>query len=64
LFLNKSSIGENMAQAYCVKCKDKREMVNAKEVTMKGKGDTKRSAVTGSCEKCGTKMFKILPKSK
>lgn len=51
-----------MAQAYCVKCKAKREMSNAKEVTMKGKGGTKRTALTGTCEKCGTKMFKILGK--
>ena len=51
-----------MAQAYCVKCKAKREMANEKEVSMKGKGGTKRRALSGTCPKCGTKMFRILGK--
>jgi Zn finger protein HypA/HybF involved in hydrogenase expression len=50
-------------QAYCVKCKAKREMSGAKEITMKGKGGVKRRAMTGTCPKCGTKMFKILGKA-
>jgi hypothetical protein len=46
---------------YCVKCKAKdRKMVDAKEVEMKGKGDKTRRAATGTCEVCGTKMFRIL----
>lgn len=49
-------------QAYCVKCRDKRNMMNAKEVAMKGKGGVARRAMTGTCEKCGTKMFRILGK--
>ena len=49
-------------QAYCVKCRDKRNMINAKEVAMKGKGGVQRRAMTGTCEKCGTKMFRILGK--
>ncbi|KPJ71506.1 isoleucyl-tRNA synthetase [Parcubacteria bacterium DG_74_3] len=52
-----------MAQAYCVKCRAKREMENAKEVVMKGKGGTKRKALSGTCPKCGTKMFRILGKA-
>jgi len=48
-------------KAYCVKCKAKREMVDEKEIIIKGKGGTKRRAVTGKCPKCGTKMFKFLP---
>jgi len=48
---------------YCVKCKAKdREMKNAKVVQMKGKGGVVRKAATGDCAKCGTKMYKILPK--
>jgi len=47
---------------YCVKCKKKQEMENPKEITMKGKGGTKRKAVTGTCPACGTKMFRILGK--
>ncbi len=49
-----------MAEAYCVKCKSKREMKDAKEVEMKGKGDAKRRALSGVCPECGTKMFRIL----
>jgi len=50
--------------AYCVKCKAKREMKNPKEIAMKGKGGTKRRAMTGTCPECGTKMFRILGKAK
>ncbi len=42
-------------EAYCVKCKAKREMKNPKEVTMKNG----KKAATGVCTVCGTKMFKI-----
>lgn len=49
-----------MPDGYCVKCKKKNEMKDAKEVSMKGKGDTVRRAMKGSCTKCGTTMFKIL----
>lgn len=44
-----------MVEAYCVKCKAKREMSGPQQVTLKnGKKATK-----GTCPKCGTKMFKI-----
>jgi len=47
-------------EAYCMKCKSKREMKNFELVTMKnGMG-----AVKGECSVCGGKMFKILPKKK
>ncbi len=49
-------------EAYCVKCKAKREMEDAKEVEMNGKGGVKRRAMRGTCPECGTKMFKILGK--
>jgi hypothetical protein len=49
--------------AYCVKCKAKKEMTDPKEVTMKGKGKTRRRAMTGTCGDCGTKMFRILGKA-
>ncbi len=42
-------------EAYCVKCKSKKEMQNAEEITMKNG----RKATTGKCPDCGTKMFKI-----
>jgi Zn finger protein HypA/HybF involved in hydrogenase expression len=44
-----------MVEAYCVKCKQKREMKDAKEVTMK----SGRKAMQGACPVCGTKMFRI-----
>ena len=43
------------AQAYCVKCKTKREMKDAVQITMKNG----RPATEGKCPQCGTKMFKI-----
>ena len=44
-----------MVEAYCVKCKAKREMDNPKKVTMKnGKPATK-----GTCPKCGCGMYRI-----
>ncbi len=49
-----------MVEAYCVKCKKKQEMTNAKEVSMNGKGGVKRRAMTGTCPKCGTKMYRIM----
>ena len=42
-------------QAYCVKCKAKKEMNNPKSITMKNG----RAATQGTCPKCGTKMFRI-----
>lgn len=46
-------------QGYCVKCKGKREMEGTAEVSFGKKG---RRAMKGTCPKCGTKMFRILPK--
>jgi hypothetical protein len=41
--------------AYCVKCREKVEIKDPQEVIMKNG----RPAVSGSCPKCGTKVFKI-----
>ncbi|MCP6726498.1 MAG: DUF5679 domain-containing protein [Patescibacteria group bacterium] len=50
---------------YCVKCREKgKEITNPQEVAMKGKGGVSRRALTGTCETCGTKMFRILPSKK
>jgi hypothetical protein len=49
-----------MSEAFCVKCKAKREIKEPEEVTMKGKGGTERRAIKGACPVCGTKMFKII----
>lgn len=51
-------------EAYCVKCREKRNMKDPKEVSFAGKGGQERKAMSGLCEKCGTKMFRILGKAK
>ena len=50
--------------AYCVKCKEKKEISNPQEITMKRKGGKTGKAITGVCPTCGTKMFRILPLNK
>ena len=42
--------------AYCVKCREKRDMKDPERVTMKNG----RPAMKGKCSKCGTGMYKIL----
>ncbi|MGA7544171.1 MAG: DUF5679 domain-containing protein, partial [Nitrososphaeraceae archaeon] len=39
-----------VTQAYCVKCKSKRDMKNEKQITMKNG----RQALSGTCSVCGT----------
>ncbi len=41
---------------YCVKCKSKRDMKDAEQVSMKNG----RPAMKGVCSVCGTGMYKIL----
>jgi Zn finger protein HypA/HybF involved in hydrogenase expression len=45
-----------MSEGYCVKCKAKKEIVDAVEEVMKNG----RKAIKGKCPTCGTVMFKIL----
>ena len=42
-------------EAYCLKCRTKREMKDEKQITMKNG----KPATQGVCPVCGTKMFKI-----
>ena len=42
-------------QAYCMKCRKKKEMSNTKSVKMKNG----KPATQGVCPSCGTKMFRI-----
>jgi hypothetical protein len=46
-------------QAYCLKCRTKREMKNVRSITMKNG----RVATQGVCSVCGTKMYRIGKKS-
>ena len=43
-------------EAYCVKCKAKRDMEDPKENIMANG----RKAMKGTCPTCGTGMFKIM----
>ena len=42
-------------EAYCVKCRSKKEMKSAKAITMKNG----KPASKGVCPTCGTSMFRI-----
>ncbi len=44
-----------MVQGYCMKCREKRDIKDAKAAKMKNGKD----CVKGTCTKCGTKMFRI-----
>jgi len=54
----------NKMEAYCVKCKAKREMLEGKETTMNGKGGKQRPIMKGKCPTCSTTMVRILPSKK
>ncbi len=43
-------------EAYCVKCREKREIKDPQEVTMKNG----RPAIQGTCPVCGTKLFRMM----
>ena len=45
-----------MTEAYCFKCKKKREMKNEQNIKTK----IGRNAIQGKCPICGTKMFKFV----
>jgi hypothetical protein len=47
-------------EGYCLKCKAKKEMKNAEEVTT----DKGMKMMKGQCSVCGTKICKILGKAK
>ena len=42
-------------EAYCLKCREKKEMREPTPVTMKNG----KPATSGSCAVCGTKMYRI-----
>ena len=42
-------------EAYCVKCRSKKEIKSAKAITMKNG----KPAIQGVCPTCGTSMFRI-----
>ena len=50
----KQKDGDRM-EAYCMKCKAKKEIKDAKSITMKNG----KPATQGVCPACGTKMFRI-----
>ncbi|MEM0085258.1 MAG: DUF5679 domain-containing protein [Candidatus Methanomethylicia archaeon] len=44
-----------MVEAYCVKCKAKRTIVDTEQVTLKNG----RPAIRGKCSVCGTTLYRI-----
>jgi hypothetical protein len=46
---------EDIMEGYCLKCRERREMKDAKAITMKNG----KPATEGKCPVCGTKIFKI-----
>jgi len=42
-------------QAYCFKCRAKREIKNAQNITLKNG----KPAIQGICSVCGTKVFRM-----
>ena len=55
LYFSSFKIKEDAMTGYCMKCRESREIENAEQVTMKNG----RPATRGTCETCGTTMFKI-----
>ena len=53
--IQRKGVYSSIMLAYCVKCKSKQEMKNAKKVTMKNG----RPATKGVCPVCGTGMYRI-----
>ena len=52
--------GVKLMDGYCVKCRAKVEIKDAKEVTL----DNGKPAAKGVCPDCGTKITKFLPMKK
>lgn len=52
-----------MVEGYCVKCKQKREMKETEDTTMKSRGG-EMAAMKGKCSTCNTNMYKIIGKKK
>lgn len=48
--------GGVVMDAYCVKCKAKKQMKDAQKVTMKNG----RAAMKGKCPDCGTGLYRIM----
>ncbi|MEW5805119.1 MAG: DUF5679 domain-containing protein [Patescibacteria group bacterium] len=48
-------------EAYCVRCKAKKEMKDAKETKVNARGGKTRPAMKGVCPDCGTTMMRFLP---
>ena len=51
----RSKRGRGMAQAYCFKCREKRDIKDATQVTLKNG----RPATRGNCPVCNTRVFRI-----
>jgi len=46
----------------CMRCRENKQMKDAKMITFKMKNGNERPAITGVCPVCECKMFKIISK--
>ena len=53
--------GRKEEEGYCVKCRKKVKMKDAKEVKKMVKGNERRF-LAGKCPNCGTAVWRVLPK--
>ena len=53
-------MSEENYEAFCLRCKEKRQISNPEIVTLK----TGMNSVKGTCSVCGVGVYKILPKNK
>ncbi len=53
---DKNLYSSDMTTAYCVKCREKREIKDPKKVKLKNG----KPALKGTCSKCGTTVFRIV----
>ena len=48
-------VEKELVEAYCVKCRQKRDVKDPKKIVMKNG----KPAIQGTCPVCGTKLFRI-----
>jgi hypothetical protein len=53
------NVASESVEAYCVKCKEKREIENPQEIVL----NNNKRAISGSCKACSTKVFNLGGKS-
>ena len=52
----------NISKAYCLKCKEKKEIVNEKLVSAENEKRPNLQRISGNCKDCGTKVSLLIGK--